>query len=73
MNNKTQNRRAPSFRKLKHDLRSPLTAILGYTVLLLNERYGNVSGDQERILNLVLSETKKLDQMISETFADQGE
>lgn len=45
---------------VSHELRTPLTAIKGYTELLLNNKYGNISNNQGKVLSLV---TKKADQL----------
>jgi signal transduction histidine kinase len=68
-----------AFHKLSHDIRSPLTSILGLAEITLDDP--SLSGDARENLNMIVSDAEKLttmtmtaiDQIESKFFADQTE
>lgn len=52
--------------KVSHELRTPLGAILGYTELLRNGRYGALSEKQNQIMERVVQSTHYLSKLINE-------
>ncbi|MDD5772509.1 MAG: ATP-binding protein [bacterium] len=49
---------------VSHELRTPLTAIKGYTELLLSSKYGNVTKDQGKVLEIVAKKANQLNKLI---------
>ncbi len=54
------------FSMVTHELKTPLTAIEGYTRLLLKERPGPLSEDQRRFLGTVLAQSNVLKRMVQD-------
>jgi light-regulated signal transduction histidine kinase (bacteriophytochrome) len=59
------NRQLESFSySVSHDLRAPLRAINGFTQILLQEYSMGLSPEGQRLLNLVVANTRRMDQLI---------
>lgn len=54
--------------KINHDLRTPLVPILTYTDMLLDSKYGSISDEQRKRLEIINSSTKGLLQTIQDLF-----
>jgi signal transduction histidine kinase len=53
---------------ISHDLRTPMSSILGYTEILVEKKVQLDDKQQIKYLNIVLSESKRLNNMVSELF-----
>lgn len=51
---------------ISHDLRAPLRAISGYSTMLLEEYRQKLDGEGNRIMDAILSNTKKMTQLIDD-------
>lgn len=49
-----------------HELRSPMTTILGYTDLVASESVGELNDQQKDVLNVVLNNTRQMQLLISD-------
>ncbi len=54
--------------KIHHELRSPLVPILAYADMLLDSKYGSISDEQRKRLEIISSSTKGLVQTIQDLF-----
>jgi signal transduction histidine kinase len=54
--------------KIHHELRTPLVPILAYTDMLLDSKYGSISDEQRKRLEIINSSTKELVQTIQDLF-----
>jgi hypothetical protein len=57
--------------KIHHELRTPLVPILAYTDMLLDSKYGSISDEQRKRLEIINSSTKGLVQTIQELFNEK--
>ena len=57
-------------RDLAHDLRTPLTSILGFAELLLEDE--SFTGTSREYLEIILDESQKMSEMISARVAEVG-
>jgi signal transduction histidine kinase len=63
----------PSFlASVNHELRTPMTSVIGYTDLLLDEVAGPLSGDQRDMLQRVRSNAGRLQGLIEDLLATSG-
>ena len=53
---------------ISHDLRTPMASILGYSEILVNKKSQLSDNEQIKYLNVITSEAKKLNNMVSELF-----
>ncbi|MBN2457817.1 HAMP domain-containing protein [Candidatus Woesearchaeota archaeon] len=51
---------------VSHELRTPLTSIIGYTTLLLDEKFGRLQKDQMRAIGIVKKESDVLHELIDD-------
>ncbi|MDD5748395.1 MAG: ATP-binding protein [Actinomycetota bacterium] len=51
---------------VSHELRTPLTSITGYTSLLLAERAGSLTPQQQKFLNIIHEQSATLNELIEE-------
>jgi signal transduction histidine kinase len=51
---------------VSHDLRTPLTSILGFADTLLNRKLNLADADKEKYLNIIRAEAKRLSRLISD-------
>lgn len=58
--------------KIDHELRTPLVPILVYAEMLLDSKYGPISDEQRKRLEIVQSSTKALVQTIQELFNEKN-
>jgi signal transduction histidine kinase len=49
-----------------HELRTPMTSIKGFIQMLLKQKLGNLTQEQEDAINIVLRNTNRLDSLIEE-------
>ena len=57
---------------VSHDLRAPLRAVDGFSKFIL-EDYGNkLDSEGKRLLNLIRTNTQKMDQLITTSFPFKG-
>ena len=54
--------------KINHELRTPLVPILAYSEMLLDSKYGPVSDEQRKRLEIINSSTRQLVQTIQDLF-----
>lgn len=59
-------------KKINHDLRTPLVPILTYTDMLLDSKYGTISDEQRRRLEIIHSSIKELVQIIYDLFNEKN-
>lgn len=52
--------------RVNHELRTPLSVILGYAELLQEGVYGSLTPGQERVLNEIVDSNRQLTEMVSE-------
>ena len=57
--------------KIHHELRTPLVPILTYTDMLLDSKYGSISDEQRKRLEIINSSTKGLVQTIQDLFNEK--
>ncbi len=53
---------------ISHDLRTPMSSILGYSEILLQKKAQLSDNEQDKYLNVIMKEAKRLNKMISELF-----
>ncbi len=53
---------------ISHDLRTPMSSILGYSEILLQKKAQLSDNKQDKYLNVIMKEAKRLNKMISELF-----
>ncbi len=51
---------------ISHDLRTPLTSIIGYTKLMLQKQFGELTQEQEKTMVIVREESGRLLQLIAQ-------
>ncbi len=49
-----------------HELRTPISAISGYTDMMIRKKLGDINDDQKNALNVVLRNVKRLDHLIQD-------
>jgi PAS domain S-box-containing protein len=49
-----------------HELRTPMSAIKGYTQMVMKQTLGDITEEQEKALNIVLRNTERLDHLIQD-------
>jgi signal transduction histidine kinase len=54
---------------ISHDLRAPLRAVNGFTKILKEELAGQLDGEANRIMNIIMASTKKMGQLIDDLLA----
>ncbi|HXA02485.1 MAG TPA: ATP-binding protein [Cytophagaceae bacterium] len=64
---KTMNKELESFSySISHDLRAPLRSIHGYTNILSTEYVSKLDDEAKRLMNIILSNSKKMGQLIDD-------
>jgi len=58
--------------KIHHELRTPLMPILAYTDMLLDSKYGSISDEQRKRLEIINSSTRRLVQTIQDLFNEKN-
>lgn len=58
--------------KINHELRTPLVPILAYSEMLLDPKYGPVSAEQRKRLEIINSSTRQLVQTIQDLFNEKN-
>ncbi|MFW9943014.1 MAG: sensor histidine kinase [Candidatus Thorarchaeota archaeon] len=53
---------------MSHELRNPLTSIIGFTRTILKRRVGEINEEQEKQLNIILNSATHLDELINRVF-----
>lgn len=53
---------------ISHDLRTPMSSILGYAEILINKKGQIADNEQIKYLNIILGESKRLNNMVGELF-----
>ncbi len=53
---------------ISHDLRTPMSSILGYAEILLQKKSQLSDNEQDKYLNIISMESKRLNSMVSELF-----
>ncbi len=56
---------------VRHDLRSPLTSILGAAELLLSGRVGELQATQQRLARIIEGGARKMDEILSKTTVEK--
>ncbi|MDD2337082.1 MAG: GAF domain-containing protein [Geobacteraceae bacterium] len=54
---------------VSHDLRTPLRAIIGFSRILLDDYAGVLDSEGQRLLNVVIDQTKRMGQLIDDLLA----